>query len=88
MDIRFEDEEVFLLVSLGRYFGYNHYMSQLHPYSTAIYLNKHEGGKAYGIFNLTFAKMYSLVVQNLKSLCKIDYICNVPVKPSQNNRCC
>ena len=86
MDIRFEDEEVFLLVSLGRYFGYNHYMSQLHPYSTAIYLNKHEGGKAYGIFNLTFAKMYSLVVQNLKSLCKIDYICNVPVKPSQNNR--
>ncbi len=36
------DEDAVPLIFLGRYFGYGHYMSQLHPYSSAIYLNKKE----------------------------------------------
>ncbi len=34
-----QDEE-YPMYMLGRYFGYSHYMSQLHPYSSALFLNK------------------------------------------------
>lgn len=46
MPIKFEcDGHPIQLFSLGRYFGYSHYMNQLHPYSSAIYLNKQEKKK-------------------------------------------
>ena len=47
------DGDPFLLIMIGRYFGSNHYMYRIHPYSRAILLNK-KNGKAYGIFNDIF----------------------------------
>lgn len=70
---------------LGRYFGYSHYMSQLHPYSTAIYFNKKEG-KAKGVFNEHFAKLYSITIKRIMKNSAVDAVCAVPVRPGRMNR--
>lgn len=80
------DKTIFTLVVLGRYFGYSHYMNQLHPYSSAIYLNKKEGKKYYGIFNDKFAAIYSSTVRHLTRTYKIDAVLNVPVRIGKINR--
>ena len=69
---------------LGRYFGYAHYMSQLHPYSSAIFLNKKEG-KAYGKFNNIFYFTFRIFDYNRISsaFCKSFYI-----KISKFLKCC
>ena len=79
-----DDTEIHMWM-LGRYFGYGHYMSQLHPYSTAIYLNKKEG-KANSIFNEHFAKLYSIAVKRIMKSNTVDAVCAVPVRPGIINR--
>lgn len=74
------------IYTLGRYFGYSQYMSQLHPYSSAIYLNKKVGGKAYGVFNNLFQRLLLVAVQNIQSQYHIDGICAVPPRPGYTNR--
>ena len=80
------DEEETPMYILGRYFGYSHYMSQLHPYSTAIYLNKKEGKTYTGVYDDTFASIYGAAVNTLKGIHGIDCICSVPVKPGKPAR--
>lgn len=84
--VKFEvDKEIFPLYMLGRYFGYSHYMNQLHPYSTAIYLNK-KSGKVWGKFDLEFSRLYSLAVKRIQKNYHIDGICSIPSRPGQENR--
>lgn len=84
--VEFEiDGEIIPLYMLGRYFGYSHYMSQLHPYSTAIYLNK-RNGKAFGKFDPEFKRLYSLAVRRIQKNNHIDGICSVPPRPGRENR--
>jgi len=74
------------LYAAGRYFGYDHYMSQLHPYSSAIYLNKQTGKKYYGSFNEIFAKIYSSIINMLKKDNSIQCVCHVPTRPGKEDR--
>ena len=74
------------LYMIGRYFGYSQYMSQLHPYSSAIYLNKKEGGKAFGVFNGIFQRLFTIAVQNIQRNCNISGICAVPSRPGYTDR--
>ncbi len=71
---------------LGRYFGYSHYMSQLHPYSSAIFLNKKEGRKSYGTYNSIFRDLISAAVGKVVDSYKIDGICAVPSRPEKIDR--
>ena len=80
-----EKREVSLFV-LGRYFGYTHYMHQNHPYSSAIYLNKQEGKKYYGVYNSVFLKLYLTGVCYIQKQIHVDYICAVPSHIGQKNR--
>lgn len=78
--------EKILLFILGRYFGYSHYMNQLHPYSSGIYLNKQQGKKYYGVFNEEFGRLFSGAVKIIKQYFKVDCVCNVPTRPGKDNR--
>lgn len=80
------DDMIFPLYMLGRYFGYAHYMNQLHPYSSAIYLNKKEGGRSYGAFNDVFAVIYRNALKRIMENRNVDAICSVPPKPQKENR--
>ncbi len=80
------DNELFPLYMFGRYFRDSHYMSQLHPYSIAISLNKKEGRPYYGKFNGIFEHIYRLGVNRILKRNDIYGICSVPVKPGQANR--
>lgn len=80
------DGEEIPLFFLGRYYAGSHYMVQQHPYSSAIFLNKKEGGKAYGIFNSNFCKLYGDVINLMKEDFGIDSICNVPERPNKPKR--
>jgi len=85
--INWEEETTEIpLFSAGRYFGYDHYMSQLHPYSSAIYLNKQFGKKAYGSFNSIFAGIYSTIIKSLSKTTEINCICHVPTRPGRDDR--
>ena len=75
-----------VLFFLGRYYGYNHYMNQLHPYSTAIFWNKKKTSKAYGVFNVQFADFFTKLVKHIKNNIGVDCICHVPVRPGHDNR--
>ena len=61
-DVRGDEYPMYML---GRYFGYSHYMSQLHPYSSVLYLNKNEGGKAFGKFNDKLSSLYICAVKRI-----------------------
>lgn len=74
------------LVVLGRYFSYSHYMNQLHPYSSAIFLNKQEGKKYYGVFTDELSNIYSNAVKTLSSIKNVDAVLNVPVRLGKANR--
>lgn len=80
------DEVKYPLYALGRYFGYSHYMSQLHPYSSSIFLNKRETGKAYGIFDFQFRELYSKMAKHISNTLELHCICNVPVRPGKKQR--
>lgn len=71
---------------LGRYFGYVHYMNQLHPYSAAIFLNKKENGKVYGNFNNMFARLYISAIKKLQDRYNLNGVCAVPTRPGKINR--
>ena len=75
-----------VLFSLGRYFGYSHYMNQLHPYSSAIFWNKKKNSKAYGVFNEQFADFFTRLVRHIKENGGVDCVCHVPVRPGHDNR--
>lgn len=81
-----QDDEIVKIFSLGRYFGYDHYMSQLHPYSSAIYLNKQEGRTYYGVFDAQFSDLYFRAALKIKERLDVDCICNVPVRPGKTDR--
>lgn len=80
-----DGDEVQMYV-VGRYFGHRHYMNQLHPYSSSIYLNKKTGKTYEGVFNDIFGKIYAAVITHLNKGQKIDGVCSVPVKPGKENR--
>lgn len=80
------DGERVPIFALGRYFGYSHYMNQLHPYSTAIFWNKKQSSKAYGVFNEQFAVLLSRLVGHVKNTVGVDCVCHVPVRPGKDNR--
>ena len=83
-DLEVYDETVKVCI-LGRYFGYSHYMNQLHPYSSSIFLNKKKG-KAYGLFNNDFYNLFHEGVNQINHRMVINGICAVPSRPSQCNR--
>ncbi len=71
---------------LGRYFGYYHYMNQLHPYSTAIALNKKEGKTYYRKFDDKFSTLYSCVIEIIQKTIQIDGVVAVPTRPNKIKR--
>lgn len=79
VEFKVDEEEVPLYI-LGRYFGYSHYMSQLHPYSTAIYRNKKQGRSYTGVYDSVFESIYEAAIRTLKDIHNIDCVCAVPVK--------
>lgn len=79
------NEDVVPLYMLGRYFGYSHYMNQLHPYSSSIFLNKKEG-KAFGKFNETFEGLYTVAVKRIQKSNEVYGVCSVPARPGKHNR--
>lgn len=74
------------LYMLGRYFGTSHYMNQLHPYSSAISLNKYEKGKAFGSYNIRFFDLYKVAVKRIQIIEKVDGILAVPTRLGQKDR--
>ena len=80
------DQGKYSLLMLGRYFSYTQYMSQLHPYSSAIYWNKKEGGKAYGAYNGTFQVLIMKAIEMVRAKYHIDGICAVPARPGHKDR--
>ena len=86
INIDFMEDKTVSLYTLGRYFGKNHYMSNLHPYSKAILYNKIEGKKYTGVFNDVFMKIFGVVIQRICDEFKVDGICSVPVKPNKTDR--
>ena len=80
------DEYEIKLYIMGRYFGYNHYLSQLHPLSAAISLNKKAGKSYENIFNEEFARIYAAGIKVICEKQVVDGVCSVPVKPSKVNR--
>ena len=87
LHVEFEvDGDEIPMYVIGRYFGHSHYMSQLHPYSSSIYLNKKKGKSYEGLFNDTFGKIYAAVITLLSKEQRLDGICSVPVKPGKENR--
>lgn len=84
--VLFEFDVNITLFVLGRYFGYSHYMNQLHPYSSGIYWNKYENGKAYGVLNKRFGSLLSSVIEVLNKGYNLDCVCNVPARPGKENR--
>lgn len=80
------DEDTYPLIFLGRYFGYAHYMSQLHPYSSAIYLNKRNGKKYFGVFNNSFTDLFLTAIRKIITTTEIDGICSVPARIGMDNR--
>ena len=85
IDFETDGDEIPMYV-IGRYFGYSHYMNQLHPYSSAIYLNKKEGKTYSGVYDTTFRNIYAAAIKTLKEIHGIDRICAVPVKPKRRAR--
>ena len=85
VEYAYEDEAIPMYM-LGRYFGYSQYMSQLHPYSSAIFLNKWKDHKSYGIYNQIFGDLISIAVGTLLEEYKIDGICPVPPRPGKEDR--
>lgn len=87
LPIEFEtDGDEIPMYVIGRYFDYSHYMNQLHPYSSAIYLNKKEGKTYSGVYDTTFRNIYAAAIKTLKEIHGIDSICAVPVKPKRRAR--
>ena len=80
------DEDTCPLIFLGRYYGHEHYMCQLHPYSSALYLNKREAKKYYGIFNDVISALYTTAVKKIMTAIEIDGICSVPPRTGLENR--
>jgi hypothetical protein len=80
------DDKAIPMSVIGRYFGYSHYMNQLHPYSSAIYLNKKDGKSYNGVFNEKFGKIYAKVISLIDEDNNIDGVCAVPVKPRKIDR--
>lgn len=74
------------LYMMGRYFGYSHYMNQLHPYSTAIALNKKAGKPYYQKFDDVFANLYVRAIKKIQKQGSIDGIVSVPNRPGTPNR--
>lgn len=74
------------LYMLGRYFGYSHYMNQLHPYSTAIALNKKEGKAYYRKFDDIFSRLYICAVKHIQNTTSIDGVISVPTRPRDTDR--
>lgn len=74
------------LYILGRYFGYSHYMNQLHPYSAAIALNKKEGRAYYRKFDEIFSRLYIRAVKQIQSVAQISGIVSVPTRPGDTDR--
>ena len=80
------DEDTYPVIFLGRYYGYAHYMSQLHPYSSAIYLNKRYGKRYFGIFNGVFSDLFLTAVRKILTTMKVDGICSVPARIGTEDR--
>ena len=74
------------LYTLGRYFGYAHYMNQLHPYSKALYLNKKPEKSYTGAYDCKFEQVYETAINSLKDIHKINCVCSVPTKPGKSAR--
>ena len=80
------DGITYSLIFLGRYFNYDHYMSQIHPYSSAISLNKRSGKKYYGAFDDVFSQLYLTALKRIMLSEKIDGICSTPPRVGAKNR--
>jgi len=80
-----EDEKIPLFTA-GRYFSYSHYMSQLHPFSSGVFLNKSVGKPYYGVLNSTFVELYSSIIRRIAETSHIDCICRVPARPNKEDR--
>lgn len=80
------DGEEIPLYMLGRYFGYSHYMNQLHPYSIALFFNKKEGKSYYRKFDDIFSSLYSKVVIKIQKINEIDGVIAVPPRPGKADR--
>lgn len=70
----------------GRYFGSNHYMKELHPYSRAISLNKREKSRCKNKFNIKFKEIFFGIIDIISKNNIVYGVLSVPVKPSKQNR--
>lgn len=86
VDFCFNDQDKIKMLVLGRYFSYTHYMSQNPPYSTAIYLNKREGSKAFGAYNHIFKNVYAAGIRVIQDQMQVAGICSVPAHMGKANR--
>lgn len=82
----FDENEAIPVITFGRYFNYSHYMNQIHPFSSAIFLNKKDGNKSYGIYNECFAKLLSNAVKWILNNHNVEFICSVPARQNQIDR--
>lgn len=80
------DGESVLMHMLGRYFGYSHYMSQLHPYSTAIFFNKKAGRNYYKKFDDIFTKLYVRTIKRIQRAESVDGVVSIPGRPGREDR--
>lgn len=72
--------------TLGRYFGRKHYMNQIHPYSTAIALNKRRNKPYTKIFDELFTDLYTSAINLIKEQVQIDAVCSVPPHFPEDDR--
>lgn len=82
---RVVDKEVPLYV-LGRYYGFESYLHDIHTYSVAISSNKKTGSKLFGKFDIDFSNMLMFVINQLMSHRIFTAICSVPVRPGEFDR--
>lgn len=81
------DNDIVPLYYLGRYFGYSHYMSQLHPYSKAMGSNKKAYKSYYRKFDNSFSHLYIVACNQMMAVkSTIDGVCCVPTRPNKGNR--
>lgn len=86
LTLKFMQEELNIDICVaGRYFSSSHYMYNLHPLSSALYLNKKKG-KAFGIYNSIIENMFESMINSVKKQESINALCHVPTRPSIFNR--
>lgn len=74
----------FYVISAGRYYGYNHFLHSVHPYSNAIIINKKAGSKLTHQFDELFSNIF--IKEIIAYGIHFDGLCAVPDKPGKEKK--